>query len=63
MSDEFSRPQRSFIGQDGDRIWTAVDMYYPQTIGGEQQTYKPEKVRVFGGALNIRMDNESTPGG
>eukprot|EP00878_Enallax_costatus_P032528 GHUV01035753.1.p1 GENE.GHUV01035753.1~~GHUV01035753.1.p1 ORF type:complete len:387 (+),score=53.49 GHUV01035753.1:114-1163(+) len=59
FSDEFNRQGRDFIGQDGDRIWAAMDMYYSSDFA-EEQNYKPDKVTVSGGALRLTMVNESS---
>lgn len=61
FSDEFSRTQRNFIGQMGDRTWTAMDMYYSSDFS-EEQNYKPEQVTIKNGALHLTMINETTDG-
>lgn len=61
FSDEFNKPTRDFLGQGGDKTWTAMDMYYSSDFA-ELQNYKPDKVKVAGGALQLTMNEETTKG-
>lgn len=61
FSDEFSSPNRDFKGQSGDKKWTAMDMYYSSDYR-EWQNYKPDKVAVVNGSLQLAFANETTEG-
>eukprot|EP00878_Enallax_costatus_P046812 GHUV01057101.1.p1 GENE.GHUV01057101.1~~GHUV01057101.1.p1 ORF type:complete len:173 (+),score=35.59 GHUV01057101.1:445-963(+) len=61
FSDEFNGPRRDMQYQYGNRTWTAMDMYHSSTYD-EDQVYKPNKVTVVDGALQIRMDGETNTG-
>lgn len=54
FSDEFEDSNRNFQGQKGDAKWTAVDMHYSSDYA-EDQNYKPDRVSVKQGALQIEI--------
>lgn len=61
FSDEFATERCAMQHQHGDKIWTAVDMYYSSAYM-EDQIYKPDKVKVWDGALHIKMESQTSTG-
>jgi len=59
FSDEFEKDGRNLAATEGDRRWTAVDMYYSRD-DREAQNYKPDAITTEGGALKITISKEQT---